>query len=82
SIVFGAALPTELSRWLVFVAVFLFGVITSAILGIGLSALPRTGKSAVAVIVPIVLVLQFISGVYLSFSDLPEWLQNVASVFP
>jgi ABC-2 type transport system permease protein len=29
-----------------------------------------------------VLVLQFISGVYLSFSQLPEWLQNVASVFP
>jgi ABC-2 type transport system permease protein len=34
------------------------------------------------VIIPIVLVLQFISGVYLSFSMLPEWLQNVASVFP
>ena len=28
------------------------------------------------------LVLQFISGVYLQFSQLPEWLQNIASVFP
>lgn len=82
SVVFGAGLPTDAARWAVFVAVFFFGVITSAILGIGLSALPRTGKSAVAVIIPIVLVLQFISGVYLSFADLPEWLQNVASVFP
>jgi len=27
-------------------------------------------------------VLQFISGVYLSFTQLPEWLQNIASVFP
>jgi ABC-2 type transport system permease protein len=27
-------------------------------------------------------VLQFISGVYLQFSMLPEWLQNVASAFP
>ena len=26
--------------------------------------------------------LQFISGVYLGFSMLPEWLQNVASAFP
>ena len=34
------------------------------------------------VIIPIVLILQFISGVYLRFSDLPDWLQNVASVFP
>ena len=28
------------------------------------------------------LLLQFISGVYLQFSMLPEWLQNVASIFP
>jgi ABC-2 type transport system permease protein len=34
------------------------------------------------VIIPIALVLQFISGVYLSFTQLPEWLQNFASIFP
>ena len=28
------------------------------------------------------LVLQFISGVYLQFSMLPDWLQNIASLFP
>ncbi len=28
------------------------------------------------------LVLQFISGVYLPFTQLPDWLQDVASVFP
>jgi ABC-2 type transport system permease protein len=75
-------LPTEPSAWLTFGWVFLFGVTTCAILGIGLSGLPRSGKSATAVIIPIVLVLQFISGVYLAFTNLPEWLQNVASVFP
>ncbi len=32
--------------------------------------------------IPIVLLLQFISGVYINFAALPEWLQNVASVFP
>jgi ABC-2 type transport system permease protein len=26
--------------------------------------------------------LQFISGVYLQFTTLPEWMQNVASIFP
>ena len=82
SVVFGAALPTEPERWLTFAWVFLLGVITSAILGIALSGLPRSGKSATAVIIPIALVLQFISGVYLQFTMLPEWLQNVASVFP
>lgn len=79
---FGVELPTDPEKWLLFVWVFLLGVITSCVLGIALSALPRSGKSATAVVIPIVLLLQFISGVYLQFSMLPEWLQNVASVFP
>lgn len=81
-LVFQVSLPTDPERWLTFVWVFLLGVITCAILGIGLSALPRTGRSATAVVIPIVLILQFISGVYIQFSALPTWLQNVASVFP
>jgi ABC-2 type transport system permease protein len=81
-IAFGVAIPTEPGKWFTFTWVFLLGVATCAILGIGLSALPRSGKSATAVIIPIVLVLQFISGVYLTFTGLPSWLQNVASVFP
>lgn len=82
AIVFRVPLPTEPEKWVTFAWVFLLGVITSAVLGIGLSSLPRTGKSATAVIIPITLVLQFISGVYLQFTALPEWLQNIASVFP
>jgi ABC-2 type transport system permease protein len=79
---FGVPLPTEPSKWLTFVWVFLLGVTTCAVLGIALSALPRSGKSATAVIIPITLILQFISGVYLTFSQLPSWLQNFASLFP
>lgn len=80
--VFGVELPTDSEKWLLFSWVFALGVITSCVLGIALSALPRSSKSATAVVLPIVLLLQFISGVYLQFSVLPEWLQNVASVFP
>ncbi|HEY9478111.1 MAG TPA: ABC transporter permease [Microbacteriaceae bacterium] len=79
---FNVALPSDADKWLTFAWVFLLGVITSCVLGIALSALPRSGKSATAVVIPIVLILQFISGVYLQFSMLPEWLQNVASIFP
>ncbi|MFT4284694.1 MAG: ABC transporter permease [Protaetiibacter sp.] len=81
-IAFDVPLPTEPAAWLTFAWVFLLGVTTCAILGIGLSGLPRSGKSATAVIIPIVLVLQFISGVYIQFSMLPEWLQSIANVFP
>jgi ABC-2 type transport system permease protein len=80
--VFQVPLPEDASRWSTFAWVFALGVITSAILGIALSAVPRSGKSANAVVIPITLILQFISGVYLRFSDLPDWLQAVASVFP
>lgn len=79
---FGVGLPVEPAKWLTFAWVFVLGVTTSAVLGIAISALPRSGKSATAVVIPIALVLQFISGIYLSFSMLPEWLQNVASAFP
>lgn len=79
---FGVELPTEPSKWLTFAWVFLLGVTTSAVLGIALSRVPRSGKSATAVVIPIALILQFISGVYIGFAGLPTWLQNVASVLP
>jgi ABC-2 type transport system permease protein len=81
-VVFGIALPTDAASWLTFTWVFLLGIATSALLGIALSAVPRSGKSATAVVIPIVLVLQFISGVYIMFFQLPAWMQNIASVFP
>ena len=79
---FGVELPSEPEKWLTFLWVYLLGIVTAAVLGIAISRLPRSGKSAAAVIIPPLLILQFISGVYLSFSLLPEWLQNIASVFP
>lgn len=82
ALAFDVELPTSAESWLTFAWVFVLGLATSSLLGIALSALPRSGRSATAVVIPIVLVLQFISGVYLAFMLLPEWLQNVASVFP
>ncbi|QDZ13538.1 ABC transporter permease [Humibacter ginsenosidimutans] len=81
-LLFGIALPTDGSKWLTFAWIFVLGIVTSAVLGIALSALPRSGRSASAVVVPIVLILQFISGVYLNFSQLPGWMQTIAGLFP
>jgi len=82
SLVLGVELPTEPARWATFAWVFVLGITTSALLGVALSSVPRTAKSATAVVVPIALALQFVSGVYLTFSQLPEWLQNLAGLFP
>lgn len=82
AVVFGVQLPTDGGAWARFAGIMLLGVATSCVLGIAISALPREGRRATATIVPIVLVLQFISGVYLPFTQLPDWLQTVAGVFP
>ncbi|MGK0715255.1 ABC transporter permease [Leucobacter sp. W1153] len=82
ALVLGVPLPTQPGLWLRFAWVFLLGIVTMALLGVALSALPRSSRSATAVVLPITLILQFISGVYLTFSMLPEWLQNIAALFP
>lgn len=79
---FGVALPGTAALWTRFAWVFLLSVLMSVVLGIGISGLPRSGRSASAVIVPILLVLQFISGVYFNFGDLPDWLKSIAGIFP
>jgi ABC-2 type transport system permease protein len=81
-VAFQVPLPTDPALWITFGWVFLLGATTCAVLGIAVSALPRSGKSATAVVVPITLVLQFVSGVYLAFSQLPGWLQAFAGLFP
>jgi ABC-2 type transport system permease protein len=52
------------------------------VLGIAFSVVPRSARSAGAMITPVVLVLQFISGVFFVYNDLPPWLQQVAELFP
>ncbi len=79
---YGVELPTEGSRWLTFAWVFLLGTGASTTLGIAMSSLLRNGKAASAILTPIVLVLQFTSGVFLVFSGLPTYLQHFAEFFP
>jgi ABC-2 type transport system permease protein len=58
------------------------GVATGTVLGIAYSSVSTSARSAGAVIIAPMLILQFISGVYFAFTDLPLWLKQVASVFP
>jgi ABC-2 type transport system permease protein len=81
-VVYGVELPTDPAAWGRFAWIFALGLIACTLLGIALSAVPRSGKSSAAVVIPIVLLIQFVSGVYIAFSMLPEWLQNAAGVLP
>lgn len=75
-------LPADTARWAVFAWVFLLGVSGAALLGIAASSLPRSARSATAVITMPFVVLQFISGVFIPFTELPGWLIDIASLFP
>lgn len=80
--VYGVELPTDAAIWGRFAWIFALGLIACTLLGIALSSVPRSGKSSAAVVVPIVLLIQFVSGVYIAFTMLPEWLQNAAGILP
>jgi ABC-2 type transport system permease protein len=79
---YGLNLPSEASRWVTYGWVSVLGISTCTLLGIAATSLVKNGKTAPAIISPIAIVLQFISGVFFVFSDLPTWMQTIASLFP
>ena len=79
---FGLKLPTDPALWLRFVWVLGLGTTAGTVLGIVYSSVPRSASSASAVVSPVVLVLQFISGVFFVYTQLPGWMQTIGSIFP
>ena len=81
-LLYGIALPSDSAHWITFIWVMLLGLISSTLLGIAFSSVPKSGRGASAVVSPIVIILQFFSGVFFVFTQLPGWMQNFAAIFP
>ena len=79
---FGVELPTQGSKWLLFIGLLITGSIVSTILGVAFSSVPKSARGASAIVSPVVIILQFFSGVFFIFTDLPGWMQQVAAIFP
>jgi ABC-2 type transport system permease protein len=75
-------LPPTAQQWLTFGWVSLLGITACTLCGIAFSSVVRTARAAPAVVTPVALVLQFISGVFFVYTDLPELMQRIAAVFP
>jgi ABC-2 type transport system permease protein len=75
-------LPSTADRWLTYLWVGALGITACTLLGVAATGFVRNGRTAPAVISPIAIVLQFISGVYFVFAALPAWMQTVAALFP
>lgn len=79
---FGLNMPTEPSKWLTFTWILILGTASSTALGVAFSSVPKNGRGASAIVSPVVIVLQFFSGVFFVFTQLPGWMQQVAAIFP
>jgi len=69
-------------QWFTFAWASVLGLVSCTLLGIAFSVVPKTARGASAIVSPIVLVLQFTSGVFFLYSQLPEWMQQFAALFP
>lgn len=81
-LLYGVELPAGPDRWAVFLSVLVLSAATGAVLGIAYTRLVPNAKSAPAIIQPPFLILQFISGVFFRYGEIPGWLQAIASIFP
>ncbi|MGW3954529.1 ABC transporter permease [Streptomyces sp. NPDC004752] len=79
---YGVDLPSDAGRWFDFVWIFVLGLTGCALLGIAVSSVPRSARSASSVVVLPFLVVQFISGVYIPISTIPDWMLNIGALFP
>jgi ABC-2 type transport system permease protein len=82
ALVFGMSLP-DAAHWLTFTWLFLLSVVACSLLGMAVSAIVKHGRTAGVILNVPVVVLQFISGVFIHpITQLPSWLITVASIFP
>lgn len=79
---FGIELPTTVAAWLTITWLLLAGTAAWAVVGIAFACIAKSAESASNMAVLPVLFLSFTSGVYFQFTQLPEWLQQVASLTP
>ena len=79
---FGIHLPTSPNKWLTFALIMFLGIGGSTALRVAFSNVPKSSRGASAIVIPVVIIMQFFSGVFFVFTQLPKWMQDIASVFP
>lgn len=82
ALLFDVSVPTNGADWWTFTWISVLGLVTCTLLGIAFSSVPRSGRGASALVSPVVLVLQFTSGVFFQWGELPSWMQQFAALFP
>lgn len=79
---FDVEVPSTAEKWGALAWLSVLGLTTWTLLGLAFSSIPKSGKGASAIVTPVILVLQFTSGVFFLYNDLPAWMQQFAALFP
>jgi ABC-2 type transport system permease protein len=79
---FHLSLPATALQWFTLLWVSLLGLACCTLLGLAFTALIKKARGASAIVSPVVLVLQFTSGVFFQYDQLPHWMQQFAALFP
>ena len=79
---FDVRLPASPGKWLTLGWVTFLGFATLSVLGVAMSSLVSHARSAAAVMNLPSLTLAFISGIFIRHTEIPEWMYDVASLFP
>lgn len=79
---YGLPLPRSASGWLTLVWVVLLGAAACALMGMAYTAIIPSQNAAPAVVTPVFIALQFVSGVFFPLGQLPSWMQTLGAIFP
>jgi ABC-2 type transport system permease protein len=81
-IAYGLPLPDTAAKWFTFSWVVLLGTLACTLMGMAWAGVIPSAPAATPMTTPVFLVLQFMSGVFITLSDTPTWMVRVASLFP
>lgn len=81
-VLYHLSLPSSAARWFTLAWVIVLGTLTCSLLGLTVGGFIRNAKAAPAVVNLPFIVLQFISGIFLPFSDLSGTLKTISGLFP
>lgn len=78
----GVRLPSSPASWGLILLVCVLTVAYCAAIGIALGRTLRTSQVTLGVVLPIFIIIPFLSGLFLPMTMLPGWLVNAVSVLP
>ncbi|MGY1813815.1 ABC transporter permease [Blastococcus sp. SYSU D00820] len=79
---FDVPLPVDAAHWLTFAWVAALGALAGTVLAVAVSGFGGSASSLGTTVMGLSVVLQFFSGVFFAFPELPSWMQQASALFP